>query len=576
MSRNLTIDTRVKAIAAVVVLVFGAFTTLLFLDAKNDEAQLEALASRYDTLDEVIMPLVQTTKQVQLDVTQVQQFLSDVSATRAQDGLDDGFEEASKQAAAFDSHIRTLAELAERLGEPELIATVKQAREAFGPFLATGREMAKAYVAEGPKGGNAMMPEFDGRAEKMRVSLEHIVTATETAAHGVQRAVDEAIAAMTRRAASERVASLGQFALVFAFAGLLAWYMRRTITAPIRALAEVMRVMSTGDIEAAIPDTEKKDEIGDMARAAAVFRDAMRERARLEHEEVAAAEKRLQRQKLVDELIHDFDGTVQRILVGVDGQIGRMLETAEGLTMLAADAEGRGGVVAGAAQETSSTVATVASATEELSASIEEINRQIGSARDVVGRAGAVAGATRHEMHELAGAAERIGEVVGLIHAIAAQTNLLALNATIEAARAGDAGRGFAVVAQEVKNLAQQTARATEEISAQVGGIQASTTGAVHAIEDIVQIMEEIDRMTVTIADTVDEQRSATIEIARNVGAAAAGTNELSDNFRTVSDAVTETSRAALDVNGLSRELGTQVTDLRGRVASFLRHVAAA
>ena len=576
MSRNLTIDTRVKAIAAVVVLVFGAFTALLFVDAREDERQLRDLADRYDTLDEVILPLVRMTKQVQLDVTQVQQFLSDVSATRGQDGLDDGFEEAEKNAAAFGADIQTLAGLAERLGEAELIATVKQAREAFGPFLETGRKMAEAYVAEGPKAGNAMMADFDARAEKMRDSLERIVTVTETAAHGVQTAVDRAIDTMAARAASERVASLGQFALVFVFAGLLAWYMRRTITRPIRALAEVMHVMSTGEIEATIPDTDKKDEIGDMARAAAVFRDAMRERARLEHEEVVAAGKRLERQKSVDAMIHDFDGTVQRILVGVDGQIGRMLETAEGLTMLAADAEGRGGVVAGAAQETSSTVATVASATEELSASIEEINRQIGSARDVVGRAGMVAGSTRTEMHELAGAAERIGEVVGLIHAIAAQTNLLALNATIEAARAGDAGRGFAVVAQEVKNLAQQTAKATEEISAQVGGIQTSTSGAVRAIEDIVSIMDEIDRMTVTIADTVDEQRSATIEIARNVGAAAAGTNELSDNFRTVAGAVTETSRAALDVNGLSRELGTQVADLRGRVASFLRRVAAA
>jgi len=576
MSRNLTIDTRVKAIAAVIVLVFGAFTTLLFVDAREDERQLATLRGRYEMIDQVILPLVRMTKQVQLDVTQVQQFLSDISATRGQDGLADGFTEAEKNAAAFVADIRILAELAERLGDAELIATVKQAREAFGPYVETGRRMAEAYVAEGPKGGNAMMPEFDGRAEKMRGSLERIVTVTETASHGVQAAVNEALATMTQRASGERAASLGQFALVFVFAGLLAWYMRRTITKPIAALADVMRVMSTGEIEAAIPDTDKKDEIGDMARAAAVFRDAMRERARLEHEEVVEAEKRLRRQKLVDEMIRDFDGSVQRILVGVDGQIGRMLETAEGLAMLATDAEGRGGVVAGAAQETSSTVATVASATEELSASIDEINRQIGSARDVVGRAGAVAGSTRSEMHELAGAAERIGEVVGLIHAIAAQTNLLALNATIEAARAGDAGRGFAVVAQEVKNLAQQTAKATEEISAQVGGIQTSTAGAVHAIEDIVSIMGEIDRVTVTIATTVDEQRSATIEIARNVGAAAAGTNELSDNFRSVAGAVTETSRAAIDVNGMSRELGTQVADLRGRVATFLRQVAAA
>jgi methyl-accepting chemotaxis protein len=576
MSRNLSIDARVKVIAALVVLVFGLTTALLFLDAAKDEKELGALQSRYTTLDEVILPTVRMAKEVQLDVTQVQQFLSDVSATRGQDGLGDGFDEAEKHAAAFTTNIGALEALAGRLGEAELIATVGQARAAFGPFYETGRKMAQAYVAGGPAGGNALMPEFDARAEKMRDGLERIVEATEAAAKTVQASVHAAIGSMERRIESEQVGSIVQFVLVLLFAGVLAWYMRRTISVPIKALASVMHTMSRGEIEATIPDTDKKDEIGEMARAVAVFRDAMRERARLEHEEVVAAERRLQRQGTVERMIGDFDGAVKTILVGVDGQIGRMLETAEDLTMLAADAEGRGTVVAGAAQETSSTVATVASATEELSASIEEINRQISMARDVVERAGAVAGSTRTEMHELAAAAERIGEVVGLIHAIAAQTNLLALNATIEAARAGEAGRGFAVVAQEVKNLAQQTAKATEEISAQVGGIQTSTSGAVRSIEDIVRIMGDIDRVTVTIATTVDEQRSATLEISRNVGAAAAGTHELSDNFRTVSDAITETSRAALDVNGVSHELGGQVTDLRGRIDDFLRRVAAA
>ena len=576
MLRNLTIDTRVKAIAGVVVAVFGLFTAMLFIDANEDKVGLQALESRYETIDGVILPLVRVAKQVQLDVTQVQQFLSDVSATRGEDGLDDGFAEAEKHAAEFARDIGELATLADRLGEAELIATVKEARAAFEPFHSAGVAMAKAYVAEGPKAGNAMMPDFDERAEKMRDSLERIVTVTETAAKSVQATVREAIGSMDRRLSAERTASIVQFAMVLLFAAGLAWFMRRTITLPVKALAVVMHTMSKGELEATIPDTEMRDEIGDMARAVAVFRDAMHERARLEREEIVAAERRLARQGVVDTMIRDFDGNVQKILVGVDGQIGRMLETAEGLTMLAADAEGRGSVVAGAAQETSSTVATVASATEELSASIEEINRQIATARDVVGRAGEVAGSTRTEMHELAGAAERIGEVVGLIHAIAAQTNLLALNATIEAARAGEAGRGFAVVAQEVKNLAQQTAKATEEISAQVGGIQTSTSGAVRSIEDIVRIMGEIDQVTVTIAETVDEQRSATIEIARNVGAAAAGTHDLSDNFRSVSDAITETSRAALDVNGVSRDLNGQVADLRGRIGDFLRRVAAA
>ena len=576
MFAAITIETRVKAIAAAIVAVFGLFTGLVFVDANEDVAGLKRVESHFGTVDRTILPLIETTKQLQLDVTQVQQFLSDVSATRAQDGLDDGFAEAEKNAAAFTLDLAELEKHAARLADDGLGEILKDVRAAFAPFYETGRAMAKAYVEGGPAAGNALMGDFDGRAEALRDSLDRVVAETDRIAERERTATAAAIATMTRRIEMERIGAIAVFLAVLIFAGGLAVFMRRTIARPIGVLSETMTEMARGDVEIPVPHADRRDEIGGMARAVAVFRDAMRERGRLEVEQTRAAERRLARQGEVDRLIAAFDGSVQHILHAVDGQIARMLEMAQSLAMLTEDAEARGDMVSVASSDTSATVATVASASEELSASIDEINRQIHAARGVVSEAGAIADTTRDGMRELAGAADRIGEVVGLIHAIAAQTNLLALNATIEAARAGEAGKGFAVVAQEVKNLAQQTALATSEISTQVGGIQSSTGGAVRAIEDIVRIMGDIDEVTSTIATTVEEQGSATLEIARNVGAAASGTRRLDENFRSVAEAIAESNRAAAEVNRVSRDLGGRVVELRTRVGDFLREVAAA
>ncbi|MCE1235660.1 MAG: methyl-accepting chemotaxis protein [Hyphomicrobiales bacterium] len=576
MFASMSIEKRVRAIAAAVVVVFGCAAGLVVFDAGEDLDALQTVADRYARVDGVIMPLVQSAGHLQLEVTQIQQFLSDVSATRGLDGLDDGFEEAEKHATSFRGQLDTLAGLAAGLKDAELDAVLAETRAAFPAFYSVGHDMAEAYVKDGPAAGNAKMPDFDARADAMRGALAKVIGVVDRLADAERAGTTGSIAAMQDRIRAERVGAWVVLAIVVGFAALLAWFMSRTISRPILRLAGTMTDMSAGALDAEIPYAGNGDEIGRMAGAVAVFRDAMRERARLQAEERKAMEGRAARQAEVERMISAFDASVQQTLATVDGGLRRMLEMAESLTMLAEDAEGRGGVVVASAEETSETVATVASATEELSASIEEINRQIHSARGVVAEAGGVAISTRDGVRELAGAAERIGEVVGLIHAIAAQTNLLALNATIEAARAGEAGRGFAVVAQEVKNLAQQTAKATEEISNQVGGIQGATGNAVSAIENIVHIMGDIDQVTSTIAATVEEQSSATDEIARNVGAAAEGTRRLGDAFHTVADAVSETNRAALEVNQVSRRLGGDLATLRDDVAAFLRRVAAA
>lgn len=571
-----SIETRVRLIAVAITGVFGLATGFVISDAGEDLVSLSTIEQRYDRVERIVVPMVKTAKQVQLDVTQVQQYLSDVSATRAQDGLGDGFEEAAKHAAAFATHMDELAGFARTIGDAEIEGGLTETRAAFAPFYEFGRKMAEAYVAQGPRGGNAMMADFDARADRMRDAIEKTVTTIDGMADRERTATQDSIAAMKARIESERIVAWGALGGLIALGLGLALFMRRTISQPILRLAGVMTEMSKGTIDVAVPHVDHEDEVGHMARAVGVFRDAMVERSRLEGEQARATECRATRQRAVERLIADFEGATQTVLGSVDREIARMASVATRLNDLSNDADTQGRQVSAQAEETTQSVAVVAATTEELNASIDEINRQIHSARSVVMEASGVAATTRDGMHELAHAAERIGEVVGLIHAIAAQTNLLALNATIEAARAGDAGRGFAVVAQEVKNLAAQTAKATEEIAAQVGGIQTSTGRAVQSIEGIVRVMSDIDMTTSTIASTIEEQSAATNEISRNVTGAAAGTDQLGEAFRSVAEAVAETNGAAHEVGEVSRQLEDNIQRLRSEVRAFLSNVAAA
>ncbi len=250
--------------------------------------------------------------------------------------------------------------------------------------------------------------------------------------------------------------------------------------------------------------------------------------------------------------------------------------TAKLLSGVASAAAGQATSAAAASEQCSSNVQNVAGAAEELTSSIKEIGKQVESATRVVRRAAELSRHSNGEIETLAGTAQKIGEVIGLIQAIAAQTNLLALNATIEAARAGEAGRGFAVVASEVKSLATQTAQATEEIGQQIAAIQDSTTKSVASMRTITSTMHEVDGFTTAIAAAVEEQGAATEEISRNVQMAAQGTGELTGNVAGVTGAIGKTSRAADEVLDASSKLGSQASALRDEVDRFLADVAAA
>ena len=368
----------------------------------------------------------------------------------------------------------------------------------------------------------------------------------------------------------------GSIALILLLVlGGVAVVIARGISRPLGLLRTVMLDIAESRPVSATLDVERQDEIGEMARAVDVFRQNAAERASLEEKARAEQAARGARQAKVDGLIADFRATVGSALGAVDGSMKRLETTARELSGVAGNASSQASIAAGASEQAAGNVQGVASAAESLGTSVGEIAKQVAQANAVVKDATSLAARTNEGVAGLADAAERIGNVVELIRAIAAQTNLLALNATIEAARAGEAGRGFAVVASEVKNLAGQTAKATEEIGAQVAGIQGSTKEAVEAIAAIAATMEEINRVTSVIAGTVDEQTSATQEIARNVGLASDGTSTVSGNIAEVTTAIASANRSASDVLGATGELAEVARRLQSSVDGFLAQVAA-
>jgi methyl-accepting chemotaxis protein len=365
----------------------------------------------------------------------------------------------------------------------------------------------------------------------------------------------------------------GALLVVMAIVGLA---LSRMLTRPIPALAAVMARLTGNDTNGVIPFTDFSNEIGEMARAVAVFRDNTIERTRLESERARETERREARQKTLEVLIEGFKADAEQTIAAVAVMAEDLERTAGGLQTIAAGTNDKAQLVASASDQASANVGTVAAASEQLTASIAEISNQISEALNNVGSTSAMAATSSERMSELLASAQQIGEVVTLIREIAGQTNLLALNATIEAARAGEAGRGFAVVATEVKTLATRTAQATESISEQVASIQAATDQAVHAIGEIADRMGHVNGITSQIAAAVTEQGAATSEINASVHHAAADTRHVSETIAGVTEAATTTFNSARQVLETSAKVTARTKALSARIESFLSGVAAA
>jgi methyl-accepting chemotaxis protein len=476
---------------------------------------------------------------------------------------------ARERYTASKTHLTNALETAEKAGANEDRKAATLALLAFGEgksdlFDLRRRELAAVALAD------TAMTASRAIAEKFAQEVNAIVAGAEIANREAVAASDDAII-------WGKTLLLIFAALSLVSAAGIAWlYVGRSVVGRLASLGAAMREIAGGHLDTPIP-SGGSDEIADMASALVIFRDNALEvkaaNSRTEQERVrASAQRQEDRLKLAESL----ETTVKNVVTVVTSSAATMHATAESMTVTAEQTSRQSAAVAAASEEASTNVQTVASAAEQLSASIVEIGRQVEQSATTARRAVEEAESTNTSMQGLADAAIRIGEVVKLINAIASQTNLLALNATIEAARAGEAGKGFAVVAAEVKNLANQTAKATEDIAAQVSGIQGATNESVGQIRKIGKTIGEIAETAATIAAAVEEQRAATQEIARNVQQAARGTSDVSQNIDGVSSAAKETGQAASQVLEISGELTTQSEQLQGEVDKFVAKIRSA
>ena len=366
---------------------------------------------------------------------------------------------------------------------------------------------------------------------------------------------------------------LASFAVVLALVGVLV--ISRNVAKPIADITHITEMVAAGNDSIAIPFSERRDEIGALARTIAVFQRAMRHNQELNRTVRNDAELRTQRQELVSSEVAHFSAEVEATLAKLGRISDQMLAASTQLASTADDASAKTQQAAAASAEASANVRDIASAANELSASVNEIDRQVEQSNAIVNKAVNEAGRTNLAVKELGEAATRIGDVVKLITGIAEQTNLLALNATIEAARAGEAGRGFAVVAGEVKALAGQTSRATAEISAQIAGMQRATTRSIEAINVIEHIIREIGDISGAIAAAVTEQGAATTEIARSVEIAAKRTVETAAEVSLVGTATEGTRASASSVKAVADDLGSVAGHIRDQLDSFFARLSA-
>ncbi len=473
----------------------------------------------------------------------------------------------------------------------KLSQEIAEARQAYEPLIDPGQEREIITAAD------TLWREY-GPVHRRLIELSHSGTPGEAAAHYTDtsaRAFDAIMALLARDVeyksshglaqaeAGARIYATTWWAMLAALAGtaLLAGAMGlvlvRTVSAPLGRMASVMRRLAGRDMTVQIDGVGRGDEIGAMASAVQVFKDGMIASDRLETERAAERHGAKEQHAVwLSGLVGAFEAEVGGLAGMLSASSTELEATAQSMTATAGQTNSQAGAVASAAEEASAGVQTVAAAAEELAASIGEISRQVAQSARMSGKAVDDARRTDVTVRALAEGAQKIGQVVDLITSIAAQTNLLALNATIEAARAGDAGKGFAVVASEVKSLAQQTAKATEEIAGQVGQIQAATREAVDAIQGIASSIEEVSGIATAIAAAVEEQGAATAEIARNVAQTAASAQDVTSNIAGVSMAASSTGEAANQVLDAAGELARQAERLTAQVDGFVANVRAA
>jgi methyl-accepting chemotaxis protein len=564
------IKTKVTLISLLVIAAIAISSAGIIGRVRASGFHLSEMAHSANIVVEQVIPLTGLMSRIRLDVVEVQQFLSDISATRGQDGLDDGLEKAGEFARHFTEDVAGARKIARTLRLDEVGKALDEAEAAFAAFHETGRRMAQAYVDGGPPAGNAMMPDFDKIAEAMDEGVSRLEAAVTALSSDKLKGLDTAIAGVQGETGSiETIAIVSGVIMVAAATGLMLFF-TVAVTRPMDRLRDDMLTIAAGKLDAAIAFTGRADEIGEMARAVQVFKDNGLERERMRLAQEAEVRSRHQRQQEIDELIDMFGSSIAGVFHSLSLSSTTMSETARMMTGAAAQTNHEADVVTGAVGDANSNSQSVAAASQELTAAIGEISRLIHTSSDVAEGGSRQAQAVIAKVTDLRDSSDKIGDIIQIIADIAGQTNLLALNATIEAARAGEAGKGFAVVASEVKNLANQTAKATEDITAQITAIQGAIGGTVQSVQAIGDTVTQIYQATGEIAAAVTEQQSATDEIARNVQFVSSSTDDIAGAIAKVRESADRTNSASAQVSTASSSMADQTEKLSGDVKDFL------